>query len=204
DIMREAAEVASEQSYLRNFTSILNVMPEGERVSLRAKTEHASERAVLMKREATCLLLHFDGSSQEISLHGEKAARMLAASYKLPAPSWAELSTEKAMARRKREAKQAAELREEEERRAAEAAAARAWYKQQAELAHELGITLENWRRISDLMSKPPPVRVGGHIVMNSAAIGRAVVIDAAVGAAVAAPLQESVKSAAESSSEAR
>ena len=58
-------------------------------------------------------------------------------------------------------------------------AATHAWWRQQAELAAELGISFENWRRISDLLSKPPPMRVGTHLVMNSVAAGRAMAIDA-------------------------
>ena len=67
-----------------------------------------------------------------------------------------------------------------------------------ADLAWELRIGLEDWQRIVTLLSKPPPVRIGNNIVMNSVAAGRAVVIDAAVEAAVAQPLHESVRAAAE------
>ena len=56
--------------------------------------------------------------------------------------------------------------------------------------------------RISDLLSKPPPMLVGSQIVMNSVSVGRAIVVDAAVQHAVAAPLHESVRAAAERSSQ--
>jgi len=52
------------------------------------------------------------------------------------------------------------------------------------------------------LLSKPPPVRIGNQIVMNSVLTGRAIVIDAAVEAAVAQPLHESVRAAAERAAE--
>ncbi|KAL3923511.1 MAG: hypothetical protein SGPRY_004195 [Prymnesium sp.] len=76
--------------------------------------------------------------------------------------------------------------------------ATKAWHMQQAELARELGITLKDWNRIADMLSRPPPVRVGRHIMMISVMIGRSIVVDAAVEEAISAPLKESVKSAAQ------
>ena len=72
------------------------------------------------------------------------------------------------------------------------------WQNEQAALAAELGISYEDWQRIARLLSKPPPKLVGGHLVMNSVAIGRAMVVDQAVECAVRAPLQQSVESAIE------
>lgn len=48
-------------------------------------------------------------------------------------------------------------------------------------LAAELGISFEDWQRIVKLLMKPPPKRVGGQVVLNSVAIGRAIVVDAAI-----------------------
>jgi len=55
-----------------------------------------------------------------------------------------------------------------------------------------------DWMRISTLLSKPPPFLHGGQLVMNSVAAGRAVVIDAAIENAMAAPLHESLRAATE------
>ena len=41
---------------------------------------------------------------------------------------------------------------------------------------------------------KPPPKLEGSLLVMNSVAIGRAIVVDAAIEAAIAEPLRESVR----------
>jgi len=60
------------------------------------------------------------------------------------------------------------------------------------EAGESLRCTCEDWKRIVALLMKPPPVRIGADIVMNSVATGRAIVIDAAVEDALAAPLHES------------
>ena len=182
-----------------NFKSLLSAMTPGECITLRARGDAgaAGVRASLIAQGETYLLIHGDPTLAHETLSIADADTRLAVRFDVPAASRAELSVPEAEAVRKREAREAAAARDAEKRAAVEAATEQ-WHVQQAELAGELGITFDDWQRIVALLSKPPPVRVAGKIVMNSVAIGRAVVIDAAVEAALAAPLRESVRNAAE------
>ena len=72
--------------------------------------------------------------------------------------------------------------------------AALEWEWEQAELAAELGISFEKWQRIVKLLSAPPAKHVSKWLVMNSVAVGEAVVINAAVYGALTEPLRESVR----------
>ena len=74
------------------------------------------------------------------------------------------------------------------------------WQWQQAELAAELGISFEKWQRIVKLLSAPSAKHVSKWLVMNSVAVGEAVVINAAVHGALTEPLRESVRHAKERS----
>ena len=95
------------------------------------------------------------GKEHEVLSMAEAGAR-LTEHFSLPAVSKAELSVAEAEAVRKRESRQAA-LDRQVAKQAAINAATHAWWKQQAELACELGITWSDWQRISTLLSKPPP-----------------------------------------------
>lgn len=66
-------------------------------------------------------------------------------------------------------------------------------------LAHEVCIILEHLQRISNLLSKQPPLRVDDRASsrVSGVAIGLADVIDAAIREAVAAPLQDSMRPSA-------
>ena len=70
----------------------------------------------------------------------------------------------------------------------------------EVELAVELGIDCKGWKRIVKLLSSPPAKQIGKWHVMNSVAVGEAVVIHAAVHSALAEPVQESVRHAKERS----
>ena len=70
-------------------------------------------------------------------------------------------------------------------------------HKKQAELAAELGISYDDWQRISTLLKDLPPMRIGDRWVSCSVAIGRAMVARAAVHDAFTEPLRESVRNAA-------
>ena len=91
----------------------------------------------------------------------------------MPKLSKAELSVSDAVAVRKREAREAKAVREQVQRAAVDAAT-HEWWRQQAELAAELGIKFDDWQRITSLLSKPPPMRVGNQIVMNTSRSRRA------------------------------
>ncbi|KAL3893747.1 MAG: hypothetical protein SGPRY_014017 [Prymnesium sp.] len=201
-VVQEAMERTIEQAHhLRNFSTVLNIMPQGDRVSLQTKGEEHSKTAMLMKKEHSCLLVHADGAVEELLIESNETATKLAATYQLPQPSKAELIVEAAVAMRKRQARHAAALCEEEAREGIEAAT-KVWFKKQAEMADSLGLSLQQWKGISDLLLTPPPMRVGKKLIMSSIAIGRSMVLDASVEAAVAAPLRESVKAAAERAAE--
>ena len=137
-------------------------------------------------------LMHTDTSKgqEQLSLAD---ANSLAERFVLPVVSRDELSVAEAAAIRKREAKQAAADRAAE-KQAAVHAATMAWWEQQANLAAELGISYENWQRVVTLLAKPPPTLHAGHLVMNSVAISRPIVIDAAIERAIAEPLHASVQ----------
>eukprot|EP00966_Prymnesium_polylepis_P250889 5801480-Prymnesium_polylepis.1 len=178
---------------MHNFGSLLKVMgPELPCIALRAKGDTAAAGGVasaagvasLIAQGGAYLLVHTDRSRENEVIALADADKLRSARFELPALPKAELSMEDAMAVRKREAREAAAAREEEKRAAVQAATLQ-WHEQQAELAAELGITFDDWQRIVALLSKPPPIRVGGDIVMCSVAIGRAAVIDAAVTDAV-------------------
>ena len=81
---------------------------------------------------------------------------------------------------------------------AAVKAATLEWQWEQVELAVELGISCFDWKRIVKLLSAPPAKQINQHLVLNSVAVGEAVVIHAAVQAALSEPLRDSVRNAAE------
>ncbi|KAL1525942.1 hypothetical protein AB1Y20_020768 [Prymnesium parvum] len=109
--------------------------------------------------------------------------------FKLPAIRNEQLAADEADFMRIRELREYVKAKEEETCAAVDQAAG-SWIRQQAELACELGLTLENRQRIAALLSKPPPVRIGGLTITNSVAIGRAIVIDALVENSISAPLR--------------
>ena len=204
-VMAAATDRVQTAARQRNFQSRLEVMRAGECLSLRQAGAGPKANAVAT---LTCLaggsflLVHTaDPAKGHEQLSANDAHEQLSHRFALPAVSKEELTAQEAAAVRKREARQVA-LDREMAKRAAIEAATHAWWRQQAELAAELGITFNDWQRIATLLSKPPPMRVGGNIVLNSVAIGRAIVIDAALEHAVAAPLHESVRAAAERSSQ--
>ena len=216
-VMEAAVERVKQSTKMHNFTSLLKSMKVGECVTLRGgKPAEAGRedgtaggagtagdmRASLVVRADSYLLVHGDRSCPPEEIGFNEIETKLANRFAVPKPSKAELSVDEAQALRKREVKQAAAARAAERAAAVEAATAD-WYRQQAELAAELGITCEDWKRIVALLMKPPPVRIGADIVMNSVATGRAIVIDAAVEDALAAPLHESVRNAAQRAEEA-
>ena len=187
-----------EGARVRNFHSRLSVMGEGECVSLCAQAAGSKAKpvATLTRSESTFLLMDLRTKSlEELSMADVEAK--LAGRFELPAVCKAELSVEDAEMVRKREERQAAADREAAKDAAIDAATL-AWWKQQAALAAELSITFDDWQRIVKLLSNLPPMRVGRNIVMQSVAAGRAMVIDAAVEEAVAAPLHASAQAAAE------
>ena len=146
------------------------------------------------------LLVPTDLSQQQESFSLDEAEAVLASRYALPMASREELSADGAAAIRARESRERVAHREAATK-AAVSAATEEWYREQALLALELGLTLEQWQRIVDLLSKPPPKLIAGHLVTNSVTIGRAIVLDEAVKKAVSDPLYQSVKAAAEGAS---
>ncbi|KAL3918730.1 MAG: hypothetical protein SGPRY_005901, partial [Prymnesium sp.] len=121
----------------------------------------------------------------------DDADTKLAEHYVLPAISTAELSAGDAAARAL-EARQAATERAEAKRAAVEVVS-HTWHEEQAMLAAELGLNSNDWERIVNLLSKPPPKLEGRHLVMNSVSIGDAIVVDAAIERAISESLSESV-----------
>ena len=190
--MISAAEASREAERLRAYMARLEGMEAGEQLALRCAS--SGDKAGLTKTDDGFVLVRKGHTVEELTL---EAAKALSAGYVVPAQTNQQLSAEEAEAARKRAARQAAATRETEQR-AAVKAAEQQWYEQQADLACELGIGFEDWQRIVTLLAKPPPVRIGNDIVMNSVLTGRAMVIDAAVEAAVAQPLHDSVRNAAE------
>mmetsp|Transcript_18859 Transcript_18859/g.47144 ORF Transcript_18859/g.47144 Transcript_18859/m.47144 type:complete len:86 (+) Transcript_18859:850-1107(+) len=67
------------------------------------------------------------------------------------------------------------------------------YFKRALKLYSEMGWPLD-YQQIRCMFSHaaPPPMRVGNKIVMNGAAVGRAIVIDAAIENSIAAPFHES------------
>ena len=200
DVVQSAVLQVRQEAKVHGFKSRLENMETLASITLQNKsTDGSTTPSTLVALADSYLLVRSDGTQE--TLRREDAAVQLAARFDVPAQPKGELALEEAAAVRKREALQAAAAREAEQRAAIEAATTQ-WHEQQAELAWELGITFEGWQRIVALLSKPPPVRVGGLVVMNSVAAGRSVVIDAAVQDAIAAPLHESVRAAAERADE--
>ena len=199
-VMQAAMQQTQTEFKQRNFKLLLGGMKAVESITLRASAGAIGALAtVVAQTGGSYLLVHEDKAFTPEVVAIDEADTLLAARFDLPAPSKTELSIEEAAAVRKRQARQAAAQREAEQRAAVQAARD-LWYRQQGELADELGLTFDDWQRIVALLSKPPPIRVGDKLVMCSVAIGREVVIDAAVEEAVAAPLHESVRASAERS----
>ena len=188
-----AVEQTREAERERSYAARLGGLRAGEQIALRCRT---SDRTAGLTRTDDGFLLVEPGRAVQTLKTVEEAAA-LTSRFVVPAPTKEQLSDAEATAVRKREAREAKHAREAE-RRAAVEAATQQWYEQQAELAAELGIGFEDWQRIVTLLSKPPPTRVGNSIVLNSVAAGEAMVIDAAIESAIAAPLHDSLRAAAE------
>ena len=182
---------------VRTFKSRLRAMAAGECVMLKpivdltgegegegGNKENQAKAATLVARDVGYLLVHADSNLPEETLTLEEADARLAVEFALPAASKAELSVVEATVIRVREARNAANAREEAKRAAVEAATLE-WQNDQAALAAELGISYEDWQRITKLLMCPPPKLVGGHLVTNSVAIGRAIVVDHAIQEAI-------------------
>ena len=126
-IMASAAEQSLTTARVRNFRSRLDAMEAGDCLKLQPLArdgETAAKPASLVATEGkTYLLIHCSdaGRKQELVTLDE-AEDLLAARFRLPAASKAELSLGDATALRAREARQAAAEREEAKRAAVEAA----------------------------------------------------------------------------------
>lgn len=203
-----ATKQAKISSRVRSFRSRLEAMAPGNSVQLHeviditAQAETTSGTATLICTSGGCyLLVPTDTSQPQETFSLEAAEAVLATRYALPAASREELSADGAAAIRARESRERVAEREAA-KKAAVHAATEEWHREQALLACELGLTFDQWQRIVNLLSKPPPKLVAGCLVTNSVAIGRAIVLDEAVKEAVSAPLHQSVKAAAERASE--
>ena len=173
--------------------SMMELLPAGD---LQGE-EAASAGSKLWRCKDGYSMLGKDGSMSTLTL-GECDSQ-LAPRYALPTCGTEDLSAEEKHARRVKEAKLAAAMRRAE-MEAAVRQATLEWQWQQAELAAELGISYEAWMRITKLLSAPPAKQVSKWHVMNSVAVGEAVVISAAVHGALTEPLRESVRHAKERS----
>ena len=193
--MVSAVDAAREVERLRAYAARLGGMCAGEQMELRDKATQI--KVSLSKTDDGFILVRPGHGVEQLTLD---AARDLSDRFVIPAPTREQLSDEEATLVRRRAARQAATARAAE-REAAVQAAEQLWAQQQADLAWELGISFEGWQRIVTLLSKAPAARIGNQVVMHSVAAGRAIVIDAAVAAAVAEPLHESVRAAAERAS---
>ena len=147
---------------------------------------------------ATHVFLGADGSTETLTL--AECEAKLAPRFALPACGKDELSSAEKHARRLKEAKIAAAKRKADMEAAVKQATLE-WEWEQADLAAELGIKFEDWQRIVKLLSAPPAKHVSKWLVMNSVAVGEAVVINAAVHGALTEPLRESVRNAKERAS---
>ena len=205
-MMECAVRNTHEAVRVRTFKSRLRAMAAGECVMLKpivdltgegegegGNKENQAKAATLVARDVGYLLVHADSNLPEEALTLEEADARLAIEFALPAASKAELSVVEATAIRVREARNAAKAREEAKRAAVEAATLE-WQNDQAALAAELGISYEDWQRITKLLMCPPPKLVGGHLVTNSVAIGRAIVVDHAIQEAIREDLAASVE----------
>ena len=173
--------------------SMMELLPAGD---LQGE-EAASAGSKLWRCKDGYSMLGKDGSMSTLTL-GECDSQ-LAPRYALPTCGTEDLSAEEKHARRVKEAKLAAAMRRAE-MEAAVRQATLEWQWQQAELAAELGISYKAWMRITKLLSAPPAKQVSKWHVMNSVAVGEAVVISAAVHGALTEPLRESVRHAKERS----
>ena len=167
-----------------------------------AETTSGTTATLVCTSGGCYLLVPTDTSKPQETFSLEEAEAILATRYALPtAAAREELSADGAAAIRARESRERVAEREAA-KKAAVHAATEEWHREQALLACELGLTFDQWQRIVNLLSKPPPKLVAGCLVTNSVAIGRAIVLDEAVKEAVSAPLHQSVKAAAERASE--
>ena len=148
----------------------------------------------LWRSQQGYMLMGPDGSAQTCTR--DECDSLLAPRFALPACGKEDLSSAEKYARRVKEAKIAAAKRKAEMEAAIKQATLE-WQWQQAELAAELGISCTDWRRIVQLLSSPPAKQINQYLVMNSVAVGEAVVIGSAVHAALSEPLKESVRHAA-------
>ncbi|KAL1525321.1 hypothetical protein AB1Y20_020182 [Prymnesium parvum] len=167
-------------------------MVPGECLMLQPLEKAGEVASLVAKQGCTYLVVHSSSGAQEEVLLDE-ADQKLTGRFMLPAASKAELASADAAAVRAREAREALASREKVKKAAVEAATLR-WYQEQAALGLELGISYVDWLRIVKLLTNAPPCLEGGHIVMNSVAAGRAMIVDAAIERALGEPLRESVR----------
>ena len=182
------------------FMSRLEVMEMGSMMELLPAGDlqeegGASNGSKVWRCQLGFMVLGADGSTRTLTL--DQCDSELAPRFALPACGKEDLSAAEKHARRVKEAKLAAAKRKAE-MEAAVRQATLEWQWQQAELAAELGISHEAWMRITKLLSAPPAKQVSKWLVMNSVAVGEAVVISAAVHGALTEPLRDSVRHAKE------
>ena len=193
-IMAAAQQQAMHTARTRNFRSRLAAMEPGDCLKLQPlyREGEVKTASLVATMGSAYQLIHCNPATPQETLCLDDADLRLAPRFSLPAASKAELGVADAAALRARASRQAAAEREEAQRAAVEAATLD-WWQEQAHLAAELGISFEDWQRIVKLLMKPPPKRVGGQVVLNSVAIGRAIVVDAAIESAIGEPLRQSV-----------